>query len=79
MTDENRAKMLDILIGSVDAEDIRELGDMSLADLAKIEVLVDDIEQQAFLRGKFEAFLEEAVRWGKFLEKSQADILTSQK
>jgi hypothetical protein len=67
MTEPRRLEMLALLMEGVPS-DLRAMEEMCADDIRRIEPTVDDIEQQAYLRGQFQVLLEfaHAEKTGRF-------------
>ena len=69
MTNTDRQRLFTALLGlEIQSEDRKELEELVAEDLERITPIIDDMLQQAELRGRFQAYLEEAERWGKTLQ-----------
>jgi hypothetical protein len=75
MNDATRQKVIDALMDGCPA-DLREIEEICVEDADKLEPIIDDLEEQAERRGRFQALLEQAERWGQVLARAQTKPLT---
>jgi hypothetical protein len=58
MTDANRQRIYDALLGEIPEDLARVLESIATVDVESIEPIIDDIEQQAACRARFAMLLE---------------------
>jgi hypothetical protein len=63
MKQQVRDRLFKALMGKISPEDQLELAEIVSEDVDALEPVIDDLLEQAFARGKFEAYLEQASDW----------------
>ena len=70
MIEAHRKRLLAALMQDCPS-DLKEIEELCLDDLKRMEPIIDDIEKQAEMRGRFQALLEQAEHWGKALARAK--------
>ena len=75
MTEVTRQKIIDTLMYGCPGE-LTALVEMCAEDADRLAPIIDDLERQAELRGRFQALLQQLDTWGKVLARAQTKPLT---